>query len=75
MNINPEYQYNESNTNLALKYHIMGENEILGKSEVQDLRLRGLILNADWSIDNFETSETEKNRTSPGSPQLFIFSN
>ena len=50
----------------------MGENEIFGKSEVQDLRLRGLILNADWSIDNFETSETEKNRTSPGFPQLFF---
>ena len=75
MNIIPEYQYNESNTNLALKYHIMGENEIFGKSEVQDLRLRGLILNADWSIGIFKNSKTEKNRTSHGSPQLFIFPN
>ena len=62
----PEYQSNESNANLALKYHILGQNKIL------ELRLRGLILNADWSIDNFETSKTEKNRTSYGSPQLFI---
>ena len=33
----PEYQYNESNTNLALKYHILGENELFFISETKDL--------------------------------------
>ena len=38
--------------------------KILRKSEIQDLRLRGLLLIADWSIPLIRTSKTDFSRKS-----------